>query len=141
MTGLEILAAIISIASSALQIGVLMRHDGTIDANEALDRYISTASQKEREVFAMQGTKDAITSILTISPQILITYKDRLDEAIKIHANAVKNAQVGALERAYRQAANEVCEIINAIKLHNKGFLPHSKFISICQEYQCGNCQ
>jgi hypothetical protein len=141
MTGLEILAAILSIGDSLLSIGVKMRGDGSIDAEDALNTYFTTAGNTEREILGSFEGRSAVYAVLTINPETLKQYKKRIEETIIEHQNVIANA-IGAdgMKKALERAGKIVCEFLDLIRMQNRGKLPGRELVRICHEYNCGNC-
>ncbi len=132
---LSILASVLSIASSVKQIMERRR----IGREEALQRFLKEAEDKERSLLEDPATRLDILELTTISEKLL---KQLLDEANQCERKHIENRKKSETkidrDQADIDAAECMCGVLRAIIRYNKRKLPdNGPFKDWWDSYSC----
>jgi len=132
---LSIIGSLASIASLAVQVGVPVRPDGTIDVRAAIARLRLTKQQED--ALKREGAEE-IVGILIIDEELLNDIEGRIQRCIEKYRAAIDGERKrGELDVADKSAERCVCDALNRIKRRNAGNLPPGDFERWWISYRC----
>jgi hypothetical protein len=124
LAALSFIASLASIASLAIQLGVPVSSDGSVDYGAVLAGLRSRLSPSQRKVLDTPGSQEVI-SLLIIDEDLLRDLKEAAERCLSGYRSALRRgADRIHREKADRDAERCVCENLNRIKKRNKGVLP-----------------
>ena len=124
LEALTVIASLASIASLAIQLGVPVLADGSIDFRAVIDRIRSRLSPDEQKALDTPGAEKVI-SLLIIDEELLRDLKGAAERCLSAYRAQLKHgADRRYREKADRDAERCVCENLNRIKQRNDGLLP-----------------
>ncbi|MFG1372394.1 hypothetical protein V5F32_09490 [Xanthobacter oligotrophicus] len=121
---LSIIGSLASIASLAVQFGVLRYADGSVNIHAAIEGIRNRLTTSQQEALKIDGAAEFI-SILVIDPELLSDINKAIQLCIKRYRDRLQSGKSQAeREVADRQAERCVCENLNRVRRRNGGSLP-----------------